>query len=134
MFQQGGKSRIQPLPPSLIGFALSHEVFPYFRVSGCATVSGPVLQRTFRGLIVGITTGYVLDDRGAGVRVPVGSRIFSAPRRPDRPCGPHASYPMGTGSSFLRGVKMTTHLELVTRSRKCGSIHPLPHAPSWRSA
>jgi hypothetical protein len=27
-----------------------------------------------------------------------------------------------------------THLQLVPRSRKCGSIHPLPHTPSWRSA
>jgi hypothetical protein len=33
-----------------------------------------------------------------------------------------------------RGVKLTTHLQLVPRSRKCGSIHPLPHTPSWRSA
>jgi hypothetical protein len=49
------------------------------------------------------------------------------------------SYPMGTGGSFLRGkssrgVKLTTHLQLVPRSRKCGSIHPLPHTPSWCSA
>jgi hypothetical protein len=28
--------------------------------------------------IVGIVTGYRLDDRGVGVRVPVGSRIFSS--------------------------------------------------------
>jgi hypothetical protein len=27
---------------------------------------------------VGIATGYGLDDRGIGVRVPVGSRIFSS--------------------------------------------------------
>jgi hypothetical protein len=27
-----------------------------------------------------------------------------------------------------------THLQLVPRSRKCGSIHSLPHTPSWRSA
>jgi hypothetical protein len=33
-----------------------------------------------------------------------------------------------------RGVKLITHLPLVPRSRKCGSIHPLPHTPSWRSA
>jgi hypothetical protein len=33
---------------------------------------------------VGIATGYGLDDRGVGVRVPVGSRIFSSPRRPDQ--------------------------------------------------
>jgi hypothetical protein len=32
---------------------------------------------------VGIATGYGLDDREGGVRVPVGSRIFSSPRRPD---------------------------------------------------
>jgi hypothetical protein len=38
---------------------------------------------------------------------------------------------MGPGGSFPRdksgrGVKLTTHLQLVPRSRKCGSIHPLP--------
>jgi hypothetical protein len=31
-------------------------------------------------------------------------------------------------------VKLTTHLHLVPRSRKCGCIHPLPHKPSWGSA
>jgi hypothetical protein len=34
--------------------------------------------------VVGIATGYWLDDGGIGVRVPVGSRIFSSPNRPDR--------------------------------------------------
>jgi hypothetical protein len=54
-----------------------------------------------RDSAVGIATGYGLDDRWVGVRVPVGSRIFSSPRRP----GVHpTSYVMGTGSSFL-GVK-----------------------------
>jgi hypothetical protein len=33
---------------------------------------------------VGIETSYGLDDRGVGVRVPVGSRIFSSPDGPDR--------------------------------------------------
>jgi hypothetical protein len=37
---------------------------------------------------VGIAMGYGLDDRGVGVRVAVGSRIFSSPCRPDRPWGP----------------------------------------------
>jgi hypothetical protein len=36
--------------------------------------------------IVGIATGYGLDDRGVGVRVPVGK--FSSPRLPDRLWGP----------------------------------------------
>jgi hypothetical protein len=28
---------------------------------------------------------------------------------------------------------LQTHFQLVQRSRKCRSIHPLPHTPSWRS-
>jgi hypothetical protein len=35
-------------------------------------------------LRVGIATNYGLDDGGIEVRVPVGSRIFSTPNRPDR--------------------------------------------------
>jgi hypothetical protein len=37
-----------------------------------------------RDSAVGIATSYGLDDRGVGVRVPVGSRIFSSPNRSDR--------------------------------------------------
>jgi hypothetical protein len=37
-----------------------------------------------RDSAVGMATGYGLDDRGVGVRVPVGSRIFSSLYRPDR--------------------------------------------------
>jgi hypothetical protein len=33
---------------------------------------------------VKIATSYGLDERGVGVRVPVGSRIFSSLDRPDR--------------------------------------------------
>jgi hypothetical protein len=31
-----------------------------------------------------------------------------------------------------RGVRLTTHLQLVPRSRICWPIHPLPHKPSCR--
>jgi hypothetical protein len=41
-----------------------------------------------RGSAVGRASGYRLDDRGAGVRVPVVSRIFTSPYRPDRLWGP----------------------------------------------
>jgi hypothetical protein len=41
-----------------------------------------------RDSAVGIATGYGLDDRGVGVRIPVGSRIFSSPSRPDWLWGP----------------------------------------------
>jgi hypothetical protein len=34
--------------------------------------------------VVGVATGYGLDDREVGVRAPVGARIFSFPCHPDR--------------------------------------------------
>jgi glutamine synthetase len=37
-----------------------------------------------RDSVVGIATSYGLDDRGVGVRVPVGSRMFSSLNHPDR--------------------------------------------------
>jgi hypothetical protein len=37
-------------------------------------------ERGSRDCVVGIATGYGLDDRGFGVRVPVRSKIFSSPR------------------------------------------------------
>jgi hypothetical protein len=41
-----------------------------------------------RDSVVGIATVYWLDDRGVEVRVPVVSKIFCYPRRPDRTWGP----------------------------------------------
>jgi hypothetical protein len=46
---------------------------------------------------VGIATVYGLDNRWVGVRVPVGSRIFSSPRRPDRIWGPPSLLSNGYG-------------------------------------
>jgi hypothetical protein len=43
-----------------------------------------------RDSIVGIATGYGLDDQGVGVRVPVGARIFSSPCHPDWLRGPRS--------------------------------------------
>jgi hypothetical protein len=84
------------------------------------------------GGVVGIATVYGLDDRGVGVRVPVGSRIFSSPSCPDRLWGPPNLLPneyrgfFPRGKAGGRGVKLTTHLKLLPRSRKCGSIHHSP--------
>jgi hypothetical protein len=41
-----------------------------------------------RGSAVGIATGYRLDDRRVRVRVPLASRIFTSPYRPDQIRGP----------------------------------------------
>jgi hypothetical protein len=52
---------------------------------------------------VGIATGYGLDDQGAGVQVPVGSRIFIL-HVVQSGSGVHpTSYPMGIGGSFPGG-------------------------------
>jgi hypothetical protein len=52
-----------------------------------------------RDRVVGIATGYGLDDRGVRVRVPVGSRNFSSPGSGVHP----ASYLIGTEGSFPAG-------------------------------
>jgi hypothetical protein len=77
-----------------------------------------------RDSVVTIATAYGLDDRRVGVRVPVGSRIFSSPCRPDGLWGPPSLLFNGYRRQSGRGVKLTTHFQLVPRSRKCGSIHP----------
>jgi hypothetical protein len=41
-----------------------------------------------RDSVVGIASGYGLDDREVVVRVPVGSRMFTSPYRLDRLWGP----------------------------------------------
>jgi hypothetical protein len=100
----------------------------------------PILsQYMSRDSAVSIATGYGLDDRGVGARVLVGSRIFTSPCHPDRLWGPPNLLSNGYWGLFSGGksgwsVKLTTHLQLVPRSRKYGSIHPLPHTPSWCSA
>jgi hypothetical protein len=54
---------------------------------------------------VGIALGYRLDDRSSRVRFPAGAGNFSLHHRVQNGSGAlPASYPMGTGDSFL-GVK-----------------------------
>jgi hypothetical protein len=45
-------------------------------------VRNPEQRRSLDG-VVGIATGYGLDDRGIGVRFPVGARIYASPCGPD---------------------------------------------------
>jgi hypothetical protein len=88
---------------------------------------------------VGIATGYGLDGRGFGVSSPCRVKNFllltsSIPVM--GPTQPPIKWVPGPLSSVVKrlGHKLTTHFQLVPRSRKCGSIHPLPHTPSWRGA
>jgi hypothetical protein len=54
--------------------------------------------------VVGIVIGYWLEDGGFRVRAPVGSRIFSSARRPDRLLGSPSLLQMCTGA-LSPGVK-----------------------------
>jgi hypothetical protein len=74
---------------------------------------------------VDLTTDYVLDDEGVGVRVPVGSRMFSTSSRPA--LGP-TQYPI----QLIPGVLSPW---VKRPGREAGqSIHPCLHIPSRRSA
>jgi hypothetical protein len=59
-----------------------------------------------RDSAVGIATSYLLDDRGVGVRVPGGSRIFFSLCCPDRLWGPPNLQFNGYRGSFP-GIKWT---------------------------
>jgi hypothetical protein len=89
-----------------------------------------VLFHMSRDSSVGVATGYWLDGREAGVRIPVGSRLFSSPRRPHRLWSPHSLLSNAYRGQTGRGVTLSTHLQLVPTSIKRTSIHQLPHAPS----
>jgi hypothetical protein len=62
-----------------------------------------IISELSRDSAVGIATGYGQDNRGVGVRVLVGSRIFSSLRRPDRIWGPSSLLSNGYRELLTRG-------------------------------
>jgi hypothetical protein len=90
-------------------------------------------RRGSRESVVGTAIDYGLDDRGVGVRVPVGSRIFSSQRRPDRLWDPLNLLPNGYRGFFPRGVKLTIP-PTIAEVKKMWIYTSTPHTPSWGSA
>jgi hypothetical protein len=85
---------------------------------------------------VGSATGYGLDDRWVGVQVPVGSRIFFSPRRPDRHWGPPNLLSKGCRGALSQGVKRPG-LEAdhsLPASAEVTKIWIYKLIPPWRSA
>jgi hypothetical protein len=72
------------------------------------------------------------QQSGGGVQVLVGSRICTSPHCPDWLWGPASLLSNRCQGCFTCGglsrwsLKLTTLFQLVPRSTKCGSIHPLP--------
>jgi hypothetical protein len=90
-----------------------------------------------RGSAVGIATGYGLYDWVVGVRVSVGSRIFSSPRRPDRLWGPPSLLIQRVLGALPPGLKRPEHdadQSPPTSAEVRKTYTSLPHTPSWRSA
>jgi hypothetical protein len=118
---QFSSSTISPSPPSYVSVQPGAVSKKYNRLLQRLNGRGSALP----------ATAYRLDDRGVGARVPVGSRILTSPHHADWFWGPLNLLHWGKS---CRSVKLTAHLQLVPRSRKRESIHPLPHTYSWRSA
>jgi hypothetical protein len=68
-----------------------------------------VFSNRRRDSLVGIVAGYELDGRGVGVRVPVGARFFSSPRRSDMFWGPPSLLSNGYWGLLSRGIKRPGH-------------------------
>jgi hypothetical protein len=81
---------------------------------------------------VGIALGYGLDDRGPRFRFPAGAGNFSLFTTASRTAlGPTKPPVQWVKRALSLGVKLTTHLHLVPRSKLY--FHS-PNTPSWRCA
>jgi hypothetical protein len=82
---------------------------------------------------VGIATGYsILDGRGVGVRVLIGSIIYVLHVVQTGSRVHVTFFKMDNGGSYPRdkAARADYSPPIMPRSRKCGSIRPLPHTPS----
>jgi hypothetical protein len=82
-------------------------------------------------------TGYWLDDRGIGVRVSVRVIFLCSPHCPDWFCEPLSLLSNGYKGAWSKATGAWSWpfiRQLVLKSRKHRSMHPLPSTSSWCSA
>jgi hypothetical protein len=87
---------------------------------------------------VGTSTAFGLDDRGVGVRVPVGARIFTS-RHSDRLWDPLHLLPNGYRGALSAGVKRPGReadysTPASAKVKKTWINTSTPHTSSWGSA
>jgi hypothetical protein len=84
-----------------------------------------------RGSVVGIATSYGLDNRGVGVRVPVGS-----PRPALRSTQPPSQWVPGDISPGVKrpGREVNHSPPTSAEVKKMWIYTATPHTPSWRNA
>jgi hypothetical protein len=83
------------------GIKLSHLVHADSDHGFTLNTYNHVISDRSQDSVVGIATGYVLDNQGVRVRVPVGSRIFSSPHHPDWLWGPRSLLSNGYGGGLF---------------------------------
>jgi hypothetical protein len=105
-----------------------HQQFCLFLFYVCSS-----LNETRRDSVVGIATGYRLDDRGVRVRVLVRSRIFFTASRPALgSIQPPIQWVLGVKQPEREADRSLPARAEVKKMRV--SIHPLPHTPLRRTA
>jgi hypothetical protein len=80
----------------------SVDVISAIQCRNVKVISTILYRNVSRDSVVCIATGYGLDDRGLGLRVPLGSRLFCPSRRPDWLWSPPNLLSNGYRGFFLR--------------------------------
>jgi hypothetical protein len=129
---------IRPMNQSMLNRCIFYHGFCsiYYRWTKSGKRPIPYCFRS-RDSAVGIAAGYGLDDWGVWVRVPVEARIFYSVQGLDWFWGPISLLSNGQRWLFPRGysglgVKLTTQLQPLPKSRKHGCIYPLHQRTLWR--
>jgi hypothetical protein len=121
-------------------YGLHFHVYVGSVLAGLQKFCGPLATEESRDSSVGVALGYGLDVRGSRARFLAEAGNFSLHHRAQNGSGVHpASYPMGTGSSFLGGKASWREADHLPPSsaevKECVELYlHSPSTSSWRGA